>query len=590
MPVTSLSDRKMTVNYAIDLLRAHQIRRENVFLYEQLQTCVKEVAMLREEIRDSTQRQTAIENKVKSIKVPIDDHATKASAILEKQETRLNDQAREIRAVRQSCRALQTETSDIKTSYHDAQTAQQTQIVIVEKQRETLENLQRALDDKADTALVKVLESRVNKLWSDQNAGIVVIDSVSHVSETAERMSPIYELGTYRSQETADLFADESVQVRDSLPDRSEPQQAREMTLPNDLDLDANAHTISYAGYECRAAEPSLRMLSPLPIEASRLAEIKTLRQRRFDSWDHYYDQGQELVQALPQDFEETIIHHFVEGLYHNTHRKQCQQWLDSSGWTWANVTVFGNLCSQLLANDTSVETSRPRQTDAGLATVGKSGQRVDGVSKEAKNGKVPRDTADAPLRRSQRVAEKQNLQTQTEKRHEVESNRGPPAHRTRQDITQGSRLKTDPGKVPDEAQRQQQAVDATEPRAPPQKSAKVTVTLQETGPAKSTTVSAKRRESHKRRAVVNEIDQPAKRPKPRPTAPPNHHISPKLVSFREQNAESMEESSNDEGFLHNDPKPSVPTRVRQRAGHRKRGLPLPPPPEIPILPTTDEE
>ncbi|OAL24040.1 hypothetical protein AYO20_10785 [Fonsecaea nubica] len=569
MPVTSLSDRKMTVNYAIDLLRAHQIRRENVFLHEQLQTCVKEVAMLREEIRDSTQRQTAIENEVKPIKVSIVDHDTKASAIFETQETRLNDQARELRAVRQSCRALQTETSDIKASYHDAQTVQQTQIAIVEKQTETLENLQRALDSKADTALVKVLESRVNKLWSDQNAGIVVIDSVSHVSETAEH---------------------ESVQVRDSLPDRSEPQQAREMTLPNDLDLDANAHTISYAGYECRAAEPSLRMLSPLPIEASRLAEIKTLRQRRFDGWDHYYDQGQELVQALPQDFEETIIHHFVEGLYQTTHRKQCQQWLDSSGWTWANVTAFGNLCSQLLANDTSVETSRPRQIDAGLAAVGKSGQRVDGVGKEAKNGKVPRDTVDAPLRRSQRVAQKQNLQTQTEKRHEVESNRGPPAHRTRRDITQGSRLKTNPGKVPDEAQRQRQAVDATEPRAPPQKSAKVTANPQETGAAKTTTFSAKRRESHKRRAVVNETDHSAKQPKPRPTAPPNHHISPKLVSFRGQNAELMEESSNDEGFLHNDPKPSFPTRVRQRAGHRKRGLPLPPPPEIPILPTTDEE
>ncbi|KIW32962.1 uncharacterized protein PV07_04469 [Cladophialophora immunda] len=625
MPVTPLSDRKMEVNYAIDLLKAHQIRRENALLHEQLKTCVKELTALREEMREmKANRLAAVENELKPIKESMD-NVMKVTVLMERHETQLNDQTCEIQALQQLCKTMQTETSHIKASCRETQENQQTQMTMVERQigavrtacenqataqeqqdqqtLASLENLKSALDGKADAGLVKLLESRVNELSRDRNAGAVAVavDSVSHISDTAERSSPLHE-------------PDESVQVQDSQhgnPQRHEPfgrpvpQQPREMTVPDDLDLDANAHTISYVGHECRVPEQndSLKMLSPSTGQATQLAEIKTLRQRRFDGWDTYYNQGQKLVQALPQDFEGIIVRNFVDGLFKDTHRKQCQQWLDSSAWTWANVTLFGNLCSQLLAENASKEametetSARPRQIGAALAAVSKSGHDADGVKNKKRNrGKVQLGNVDAPLRRSQRVAEKQNHTiSNMEQQREVNSKLMSLVHSAERDIAQESKPKNKPGNVRTRTQKQPQSANATEPRArlrEPEKEAEKTQGL--VAIARSIKGATVRAEGLKRTASAVEIEPSVKRLKSRPTAwtGDRHDISiPQLVAFRERNGKSVEESSNDEGFLYkaNVSKPSISIGARQRTGH-KRGLPLPPPPEIPILPTSDEE
>ncbi|KIX93559.1 uncharacterized protein Z520_10737 [Fonsecaea multimorphosa CBS 102226] len=619
----------MMVNYAIDLLKAHQIRRENAFLHEELATLRKEMQDLK------ANRLLAIENEIK----PIRESTTKASALVERHETTLKDQAREIHTIQQSRRAMQTEISDTKASYREIKETQQTHLANVEKQIEavraacqdrataqqrhqhtldSLENLQSALDGKADAAAVNLLETRINKLSSDQNADAVAVDSVSRVSDTAERRCSLHDPGTHPSTQTdqnaADLFAVGSVQVQDSqygnhpcheTLGRLPPNQPREMTVPEDLDLDDNAHTISYAGHGCHVPQQndSLKMLSPSTAQATQLAEIKTLRQRRFDGWDAYYNQGQKLVQALPHNFEGAIVRNFVDGLFKDTHRNQCQQWLDSSGWTWANVTVFGNLCSQLLADNASneaVETetsARPRQIGAMLAAAGKCEQGVDGVkSKKGSKGKVARVRVDAPLRRSQRVAQKQNVnRSHTGQQPDVKSKGASPVHTADQDMAQGSKLETKPGNVYAGTQRQPQSDNAASPESRFQRAgAKTREVTDIAQPTRGTAISAEHHKSHKRHAAAFEAGQQAKRLKPSTARAVDHHdISvPQLVSFRERIDKSVEESSNDEVFLYNKnfSKPSIPAKRDRRTGHSKRGLPLPPPPEIPILPTTDEE
>ncbi|OAP59859.1 hypothetical protein AYL99_04861 [Fonsecaea erecta] len=603
MPASLLSDRKMTVNYAIDLLRAHQIRRENVLLHEQLKTCVKELATLREEMQDlKANRLVAVENQIKPIRESIDT-TSRAFILVERHEIQLTDQAY------------------VKASYHKIQETQRTQRAIVEEQigavrmtcqnrataqhqqdqqtRASLENLQRALGGKADAAAVNLLEARLNGLASDHGAGPVAGDSISHVSDTVEHRCPQHE-------------PDESVQVQGSQHGkhvrretfgRPGPHRPREMTVPDDLDLDANAHTISYAGHGGHRSQPndSLKMLSPSPAQATQLAEIKTLQQRRFDGWDTYYDQGQKLVQDLPHDFEGTIVRNFVDGLFKDSHKKQCRQWLDSSGWTWANVTIFGNLCSQLLADNASREAmeteaaARPKQMGAMLTAGDNSRRNTDGMkSKKGSKYKVQQFGVDAPLRRSQRVVQKKISNAYyTGQPAEDKSRPGPPTHSSEQDIVQGSKHNTKSDNVRAETQIQLQFDQATEPQARLQGSERGGVKGRgTTGMVQSTTIPAEL-QSHKRNAVAVELGHPAKRLKSHSTARAGdrHDISvPQLVSFRQQKQMSVEESSNDEGFLYkaNLSRPSA-SKTGRRV-HKRRGLPLPPPPEIPILPTTDEE
>ncbi|KIW91927.1 uncharacterized protein Z519_07897 [Cladophialophora bantiana CBS 173.52] len=635
MSVTPLSDRKAMVNYAIDLLRAHQIRRENVFLHEQLKTCAKELATLRDEVRDLRANQMAtVKKEIEPMKVSIDINAKKAVALMDRLDSQLNEQARELE---QSHRAMQTETSNIRASCRKRQEDERAQRAVIEKQLEavrtdcenlasvqqqqarrtlaSLETLQSALDGKADVAVMEMLETRVNEFSTRRNAAAVVADSVSHISDTLERRCHPLEPGNHdqhilSDESAADLFAaGKLAQVQDSQHGNHEGPEPRETTVPDDLDLDANAHTISYAGhcYSEPAHNDSLKMLSPPTVEATQLAEIKTLRQRRFDGWDSYYNQGQNIVEALPRQFEGTIVHNFVNGLFKESHRKQCQQWLDSSGWTWANVTTFGNLCSQLFADNATkagmdTETLvHPKGIGAVLAAVGKSGRDTGAAkSKKSSKGELRQVNVDVPLRRSQRVAEKQGLNAgHAGKQPELTSIQGYFAHRVERDKGQESKPKNQAGNECPKTQNRPQSDNPTERRAGMRESETAGVELPKMmdkgRSTKGTAVPTESRKSHKRKAARVEVGHYSKRLKSRSKARvgDDHAISiPQLVSFRGGIAKSVEESSNDEGFLYdgNLSKPSVSTTARQPRGHKKRRLPLPPPPEIPILPTTDEE
>ena len=370
-------------------------------------------------------------------------------------------------------------------------------------------------------------------------------------------------------------------------------------TVPDDIDLDANAHTSSYAGHYLFAPEQtnSLKMLLPSKAQATQLARIKALRQRRFDDWSSYHKQGQSLVENLPRTFEETVVHNFVDGIFKETHRKQCRQWLDLNGWNWANVSAFGGLCSQILADnpveamDGSDQSKPPRQMKDMLAAAGLAAQHVEGANSRMKNNKARSQPAAAleQARRSQRLIEKESLDNDLRGTASPDSASNP---RKSNEISKPEILVRNRG------------AKQTTKKVPPQPRKATKVLMDEPLP--------NFRGTRKREADLQGAESPSKQPRFRPKgkSADNNISIPQIASAKQQTALLRGDSSDDEGFLY---KRAPAQYARPKGGNKNSGrtksvrhaygvnkhrhkkdrmrkLPLPPPPEIPILPTTDED
>jgi chromosome segregation ATPase len=191
-----LSDRKATVNYAIDLLRAHQIRRENLFLHEELQRCCKEIAVLRQEVKDG-QADAQASNEAYQ----------KTHRTVEEQNTRLNSQGQSLEDIQRSYSTMQREISDLRTrldqsiEYNQARCERLSKDIgnvmagwqkVVQGQEEaaaSLEALRNTVDGKADNSVVQALMVQVNGLSIPPLAGEAErsLPSVSRVHDSFER-------------------------------------------------------------------------------------------------------------------------------------------------------------------------------------------------------------------------------------------------------------------------------------------------------------------------------------------------------------------------------------------------------------------
>ena len=209
MAIERRPDRNV-VGYAIDLLRAHQIRRENVFLHEQLKTCLKEVVSLRHEVEDlRTNQITAVNEEIKYIKASVDTSngtAQQAFARTEKHESRLDGHAQELGVIQQSCSVLQTGFSNLRDSCVTAQEGAQARMITMHKQLqvvseiqgqasaaqdqqaqrilEAIQIVQRNLDGKADAATVGALDNRLAGFGNHAPLPTHNLDAISHVSDT----------------------------------------------------------------------------------------------------------------------------------------------------------------------------------------------------------------------------------------------------------------------------------------------------------------------------------------------------------------------------------------------------------------------
>ena len=303
---------------------------------------------------------------------------------------------------------------------------------------ETLNTLRIAIEGKADVALVNPLLDRLKIQTLDTRS---LSASTSVIYESIEKQGSISPKrhGTYGRvsyQTSTDSARSPSIQVEDSqklgmseattveIVKTSAFEQynsRRRTTAPEDVDLDANAQTISYAGHLHPALNngnkgDSLTMLPELDVKASRLAKINTLKQGRYEDWDTYHANGKYLRDSLPLEFEAAIVRQFVAGISEGVRRAQCRQWLENAGWNWENIVIFGNLCSQI--DGGSRELERLEGTKESQATI------LNDIDEcKASPAKLTIEKEDFPeptsrskwsvvaLRRSQRLAERARRQ-----------------------------------------------------------------------------------------------------------------------------------------------------------------------------------
>lgn len=451
----------MLPNYATDLLHAHQIRRENVFLHKELEARREDHAEIRSEIK---QIKAACNTSI--------DKAKQAHDLTIIHQSQLNEQAQLISHLQDTNEALQIELDLLRKRFEQFRCDEQHQQSDLEAK---VKKLEEGAIKASDTHLLSTTEfwKRLNGLdTAMENVVDLVIDrlsflgliphssssSTSCIVESIEQQVPSphesYRTHSNSSRQVSRQVsvgnrAHSEVQVEDSQKlgtrkssrvesfrslDPNMHEHGRETTGPEEVDLDANAPTISYAGHHypkenIPQEEDALQMLPELSVQPSKLAMINTLRQGRYEDWSSYHGRGAGVRESLPQTFETAILQRFVDGILGEIQRSQCLQWLGNEGWNWENITRFGNICSQIDRlspsdeNSASLSKSRPMAIHPGAQdkVEGSNAKMEMGPpSKPARQVKQPKLVA-TTVRRSQRLIEK----SQTKLINDMEGNIG---------------------------------------------------------------------------------------------------------------------------------------------------------------------
>lgn len=201
LPVIMLSDQRATVSYAIDLLRAHQIRRENAFLHDKLQSWHEEMTALHTEIK----------NLRKTVEL-YNDIAGKACSLSEQHDKQMAHQTDTMEFLQQQFNTLQNDFSNSKAVSLETGDKKQAQVAVLERtlaalasehqnamtaRREQGESIDASInklylriDQKAERSVVESLERRVKALALPDPAIVLVKDSVSCIPDTFENKPP----------------------------------------------------------------------------------------------------------------------------------------------------------------------------------------------------------------------------------------------------------------------------------------------------------------------------------------------------------------------------------------------------------------
>jgi len=199
-----LADRKTTVSYAIDLLRAHQLRRENAFLHEEVQACRKEIVAMHgdlKEMKSTVQECYAV--------------STRACSLSEEYKVRLGEQARDIDLLKEAYQSgtlsARAEVEVFRIEYEKNQKNAQAELALIRKEFQLVQldckrrgdehnkqfedveasvaALQVLVDEKPDMALLEALRTRVNELTLPEPVPGLGSRSACRVPDSFERKS-----------------------------------------------------------------------------------------------------------------------------------------------------------------------------------------------------------------------------------------------------------------------------------------------------------------------------------------------------------------------------------------------------------------
>jgi hypothetical protein len=341
------------VDRAVEILWSYQISRQNAVLYDQVQK-------LDARLDKQNEQQQILLNTLPSSCPEHDKLVSTCQSIQHKLasfETTIESTTTLARsALQQGSKteaALQVQQQTCRSSVSEAQSKLDRLNADVERLNDQQSSDTSDLNDKINVLqqATKALDQELQRLRSNVNK--VEEHQQDKPAKRARTCST-----DARSQvlPKSSSIAFPSIQAR-PLEQNTPPQQSecmltvrnletlRESSAPESFDLDQNVVADSYATYWKTAVPPSdsLEPIRPRRIDtAAALTAIAELKQGRYHSWDQYVAEAYNSIEVIPRECEKWAIQKFVQGLYAAVNREQCARWLDGMGWNWDNVTAYG--------------------------------------------------------------------------------------------------------------------------------------------------------------------------------------------------------------------------------------------------------
>jgi hypothetical protein len=113
---------------------------------------------------------------------------------------------------------------------------------------------------------------------------------------------------------------------------------------PGDIDLGENMLTPEPDADNVRQTLPEETMAmipESLITNFHQQKDSGLLKQGKFQSWDRYLTTGEALIGTLPKRKEGAFVEAFVDGIYDEKLRRNCETMLDEIGWSWESVKDF---------------------------------------------------------------------------------------------------------------------------------------------------------------------------------------------------------------------------------------------------------
>ena len=400
--------------------------------------------------------------------------------------------------------------------------------------------------------------------------------------------------------------------------DREESPEVEE------IDLDENVTTMSYAKH-LNGNVTNQDSLVMLPQHDSHLTQanfVQPMKQGRFHSWDRYFAEGQALIEKHARKLEFDIVKSFIEGWYSESQRERCEQWLDLNGWTWESVAGFG--LSSTPSVPVHLDSIDLRAVRTGNETAE---NRVKGVSTrdpasattkqpKRKFNEVSRGKPNVETRSSQRLREQDQAARHIPKPQEVKKTKSfarmarpqPAMNNTATPLRDArgrfiTRRSSSPVLAAHSPQNsiQQSGVEGRELASRKKTKLEDHATFEKHTKARPPKQQAR---AAPRASEASTRLKPIQRLPDRPSTPPRQQTPshgpersvPRLVK-RKRSIDCISESKGGKKkrMINADGLPPQPVllapAIGKNEGRKRKGrrLPLPPPPEIPIMPTSDE-
>ena len=113
----------------------------------------------------------------------------------------------------------------------------------------------------------------------------------------------------------------------------------------DEIDLDANVETVSYAGHRIRTAGPPEDSLVMIPVPGRECDQqvplVEAAASAGGQSLQTLAIEYGELVKSFPKQEESSVVRAFVNAIESTKVQHVCRKWLDQTHWVWDEVVSF---------------------------------------------------------------------------------------------------------------------------------------------------------------------------------------------------------------------------------------------------------